>query len=166
MKVYENRKIVLITKHKKEEVIKPIIEEVLGCILQVENRYDTDKLGTFTREVKRPKSQLDTARLKIKKGLKYSKVDIGISSEGSFGSHPFAPIQWNTELILFYDKTMNFEIFGLYEGPETNIDESIVRSYEEAVEFSNRLGFPEHYVILRPDDYKSKFIQNNIYENK
>lgn len=162
MRLYENRKVVLLTKHKKEEVIKPIVEEALGCILQVENRFDTDKLGTFTREIKRPKSQLDTARLKIKKGLKYSKVDIGISSEGSFGSHPFAPIQWNTELILFYDKSLNFEIFGLYEGPETNCDECIVRSYEEAVEFSNRIGFPSHYVILRPDHNKSKFIIKNI----
>ena len=49
MRLYENRKVVLLTKHKKEEVIKPIVEEALGCILQVENRFDTDKLGTFTR---------------------------------------------------------------------------------------------------------------------
>ena len=31
MKIYENRKVVLLTKHKKEEVIRPIIEEALGC---------------------------------------------------------------------------------------------------------------------------------------
>lgn len=162
MKIYENRKVVLLTKHKKEEVIKPILEEVLGCTLLVENRFDTDKFGTFTREIKRPKSQLDTARMKIEKGLRISKESIGISSEGSFGSHPFAPVQWNTELVLFYDKSDNLEIFGIYEGPDTNCDETIVKSYEEAVEFSNRIGFPDHYVIMRPDHNKSKFILKNI----
>lgn len=162
MKFYENKKVVLLTKHKKEEVIRPIIENALGCKLIVENRFDTDKLGTFTREIKREKSQLDTARLKIKNGLKLSKMDIGISSEGSFGSHPFAPIQWNTELVLFYDKLDNLEIFGIYEGSDTNCDETIVKSYEEAIEFSNRIGFPDHYVIMRPDHNKSKYILKNI----
>jgi len=162
MKLYENKQIVLLSKHKKEEVIRPLIEEALGCTLILENRFDTDKLGTFTREVRRPKSQLDTARLKIKKGMRLSNVDIGISSEGSFGSHPFAPIQWNTELVLFYDKSDNLEVFGIYEGSETNCDEIIVKTFDEAYEFCNKVGFPEHYVILRSDHNKSKFILKNI----
>ncbi len=162
MDTYRNKKIILLTKHKKELAIRPIIESALGCNLIVEERFDTDKLGTFTREVKRPKSQLDTARLKIMKGLKLSKCDIGISSEGSFGSHPFVPIQWNTELVLFYDKSDHLEIFGIYEGPDTNCDEKIVKSYEEALEFSNRIGFPEHFVIMRPDHNNSKYILKNI----
>ena len=82
-KIFENRKVVLLTKHKKEEAIKSALEKETGCELIVESRFDTDKLGTFSREIKRPKSQLDTARMKIRKGLKLTKTDIGIASEGS-----------------------------------------------------------------------------------
>ena len=82
-KIFENRKIALLTKHKKEKAIKPVLEKTTGCELIVETRFDTDKLGTFSREIKRPKSKLDTARMKIRRGMKLLKTDIGIASEGS-----------------------------------------------------------------------------------
>jgi hypothetical protein len=71
---------VLLAKHKKDEVIQPILEKATGCRLIVETRYDTDELGTFSMDIKRPKSQIDTARLKIKIGMGLSKTDIGIAS--------------------------------------------------------------------------------------
>lgn len=161
-KIYENRRIVLLTKHQKEKAIRGVLEEGTGCELIVENRYDTDKLGTFSREIKRPKSQLDTARMKIRKGIKLLKVDIGIASEGSFGSHPFVPIPWNVELVLLYDKKENFEIFGLFEGPETNLGHLLTESYENALEFAKQIGFPEHFLILRPDNEFSKKIIKDV----
>lgn len=162
MKLYSNRKIVLLTKHSKEEVIKPIIELATGCELIIESRFDTDKFGTFSREIKRPKSQLDTARLKIKKGLKLSCADIGIASEGSFGSHPILPAPWNIELVLLYDKKDKFEIYGVHESADTNFNHIKVSAYEDVLLFAEKIGFPEHYLILRPDHEKANKIIKDI----
>lgn len=166
MKIYENRKIVFLTKHGKEEVIKPILESETGCELIIESRFDTDKLGTFSREIKRPKSQLDTARLKIQKAMKLANTDIGIASEGSFGSHPIAPIPWNVELVLLYDKKEKLEIYGVHESSDTNFSHKKTKNYQEVLTFAPQIGFPEHYLILRPDnEYSDKIIKDiNSYE--
>jgi len=160
--IFENRKIAFLTKHSKEMVVKPILERETGCSLIVETRFDTDKLGTFSREIKRPKSQLDTARMKIRRGMKLLKTDIAIASEGSFGPHPFVPIAWNIELVLLYDKKENMEIYGVYEGAETNFSHLKTNSLEEAMTFAEKIGFPEHYLILRPDNEYSKIIIKDI----
>ena len=161
-KIFENRKVVLLTKHKKEEAIKSALEKETGCELIVESRFDTDKLGTFSREIKRPKSQLDTARMKIRKGLKLTKTDIGIASEGSFGSHPYMPIPWNVEIVLLYDKKEDMEIYGVYEGSDTNFGHLKTNDFDSALKFAEQIGFPEHFLILRPDDEFSKNIIKDI----
>lgn len=166
MKIFDNRRVVFLTKHGKENVIKPILEENTGCRLIVESRFDTDRLGTFSREIKRPKSQLETARLKIRIGMKLLNTDIGIASEGSFGSHPMAPIPWNVELVLLYDRKEDMEIYGMYESADTNLNHSTVKSYEEALIFAEAAGFPEHYLILRPDNENSNVIMKDINSYK
>lgn len=162
MRLFEGRNIVLHTKHQKERVIRSILEDKLGCRIHIENRFDTDKLGTFSREIKRPKSQLDTARLKIKKGMKLSGLNMGIASEGSFDLHPIAPIMWNIEIVLLYDSLENIEIYGVYESSDTNCAHLLTNRYEDLLEFAKKIGFPEHYLILRPDDEKSKIIFKDI----
>jgi hypothetical protein len=162
LKIYEGRKIVLLTKHGKESVIKPILENKTGCELVTDSSFDTDRLGSFSREVKRRKSQLETARLKIKKGMRRAKTDMGIASEGSFGLHPIVPIPWNVELVLLYDKRDRFEIYGVHESSDTNFDHKTIRSMEEAVEFAEKAGFPEHYLIIRPENAKSRHIIKDI----
>lgn len=162
VKIYHNRKIVFLTKHGKEEVIKPILELETGCELIIESRFDTDSLGTFSREMKRPKSQLDTAKMKIEKGMELTNTDIGIASEGSFGSHPIAPVPWNVELVLLYDKKEKFELYGVHESSDTNFSHKIVKNYDEVLMFAKKIGFPEHFLILRPDNEYSKNIIKDI----
>ena len=41
-KIFDNRKIVLLTKHEKEKAIKPALEKATGCELIVETRFDLD----------------------------------------------------------------------------------------------------------------------------
>jgi len=162
LKIYEDREIVLLTKHGKESVIKPILEDETGCKLVSDSRFDTDRLGTFSREVKRRKSQLETARIKIKKGMRRAKTDMGIASEGSFGLHPIVPIPWNIEVVLLYDKRDKFEIYGVHESSDTNFDHKVIRSLEEAFAFAEKAGFPEHYLIIRPENAKSRHIIKDI----
>ena len=47
MDFYREIKVVIATKHKKEEVIAPILEKELGVICVTPIGLDTDKLGTF-----------------------------------------------------------------------------------------------------------------------
>lgn len=162
LKIYEKRKVVFLTKHGKESVIKPILESETGCELITENGYDTDKLGTFSREIKRPKSQIDTARLKINVGMRLTNIDIGIASEGSFGSHPIAPIPWNVELVLLSDKKEKFEIYGVHESSDTNLSHKTVKDYEEVLAFAENMGFPNHLLILRPDHEDSPILIKDI----
>ncbi|MBV1709256.1 MAG: hypothetical protein CVU94_06725 [Firmicutes bacterium HGW-Firmicutes-19] len=162
MKVFENRTIVLLSKHGKEKAIQPIMESETGCNFIVENQFDTDTLGTFTREITREKSQLETAREKIKICMDWANSEISIASEGSFGPHPMFPIPWNVEIILLYDKRENYEIFGIYKGPETNFDHIITCDWDEAVKFAQKVGFPEHFLILRPSNDRGKPVIKDI----
>ena len=80
--------------------------------------FDTDLLGTFTRETARGGSQLDAARRKARKGMELSGLDAGLASEGSFGPDPFAEmVPWNVELIAWLDDRMGIEVVGMAQGP-------------------------------------------------
>ncbi len=94
--------------------------------------------------------------------MKIENVDLGISSEGSFGSHPSIPfVQGNLELLLFIGKKNGFEILGHHRTPETNIDGRYVTTVEEALDFAKKIGFPKHGVIVR----KSKNGHFGIYKD-
>ena len=87
---------------------------------------------------------------------KLSNAQLAIASEGSFGSHPMAPIPWNLEIILLVDKKEDFEIFGIYEGSDTNFDHIVTNDYNQALDFARKVGFPDHWLILRPNCEKGK----------
>ncbi|MHB0889054.1 hypothetical protein [Acidithiobacillus sp.] len=64
---YAGMRVILLTKHGKEKVITPALKSRVGCLVEQMQGYDTDALGTFTREIPRPDTQLATVRKKVKK---------------------------------------------------------------------------------------------------
>ena len=62
------RHVALLTKHEKERVVSPILEGALDCQVTRINSFDTDLLGTFTREIPRAGSQREAARRKALRG--------------------------------------------------------------------------------------------------
>ena len=60
-KLYKGRKLVIATMHNKERVIAPLLEKHLGVEIVVSKQFDSDKFGTFTREIKRVGNQLEAA---------------------------------------------------------------------------------------------------------
>jgi hypothetical protein len=86
--VFQNRKIIIATKHEKEQVIAPILEKELGVNCFVDETFDTDALGTFTGEIERELDPISTVREKCLRAMKANNCDLGIASEGSFGAHP------------------------------------------------------------------------------
>ena len=149
MSIYNNRVAILATMHNKEKVISPLLKEHLGLNLIVSQGLNTDVFGTFTREIKRPDTQIITARLKAKKALEMDDEKIAIASEGSFVPHPLIPyIYANREIIIFLDQENDLEIIGELFSIETNFNHQTISSLEEAEEFAQKVGFPEHGLVI------------------
>lgn len=148
---YADRRIALLTQHGKERVIGPTLEPGLGCTIEHVSGFDTDLLGTFTRETARAGSQLYAARRKARKGMELSGLDAGLASEGSFGPDPFTGmVPWNVELIAWLDDRMGIEVVGMAQGPARS--GHLLSDDWSAVEaFAQREGFPLHQLVLRPE---------------
>lgn len=86
---YQGRQVALLTKHGKKRVIASVLDAVLGCRVELVEGYDTDLLGTFTRDIPRHGAQLKAAQIKARLGMDLAGLPIGIASEGSFGADPF-----------------------------------------------------------------------------
>jgi predicted Zn-ribbon and HTH transcriptional regulator len=163
MSIYNNRVAILATMHNKEKVISPLLKEHLEINVIVPQGLNTDVFGTFTREIKRPDTQIITARLKAKKALEMYDEEIAIASEGSFAPHPLIPyIYANREIIIFLDQENGLEIIGEVFSMETNFNHQTISSLEEAEEFAHKVGFPEHGLVISFDNIstgKTQFIK-------
>ncbi|NJO79719.1 MAG: hypothetical protein HC827_15220 [Cyanobacteria bacterium RM1_2_2] len=139
---------VLATMHQKERVIAPILAEQLGVQIIVPQDFNTDKFGTFTRDVKRSGSQLDAAKLKAETAVTFTGLTLAFASEGSFGAHPAIPfLPYNREIVLLIDRTHDLEIVGEATSTETNYRHQLVKSLEEALAFAQKIGFPAHGLV-------------------
>lgn len=147
--LFKDRLAVLATMHRKEQVIQPILKQELGIDVVVPPDFDTDWLGTFTREVNRPGSQRETARLKAQKALTVTGATLAVASEGSFGPHPECPfLAANLEMVLLLDAENSIEIVGESLTTQTNYAQQEITSLKEALLFANKAGFPEHGLVV------------------
>ncbi|NJO39371.1 MAG: hypothetical protein HC769_02330 [Cyanobacteria bacterium CRU_2_1] len=145
--LFVNRVAVLATMHRKEEAIAPILEP-LGLKVIVPPNFDTDRFGTFSRDVKRFGTQLEAAKAKAERALQITGETIAIASEGSFVPHPaFPSIPCNRELVLLLDKEQDLEIIGEAISMETNYRQQKIHTVQEAIEFAEAIGFPAHGLI-------------------
>ena len=81
---FRDRLVVIATMHRKELAIAPILQTSLGVRVIVPEDFDSDLFGTFTRDIDRPASQIETAKLKAEKALELIDVDLAIASEAVF----------------------------------------------------------------------------------
>jgi hypothetical protein len=148
--MFQNRKLLIATKHQKETVIAPILEKELGVVCFVDPDFDTDTLGTFTGEIARALDPISTAREKCLRAMKQNNCDLGVASEGSFGPHPsIFFVHADDELLIFIDTKNNLEIIVREISTSTNFNAKQIKSKQELSEFAARCGFPEHGLILR-----------------
>lgn len=151
MNTFNNRKLLIATKHGKEKVIAPLFEEALGVSCFVTDKFDTDTLGTFSGEIPRKDDALTTLKKKGLLALIKTHFDLVIASEGSFGAHPsvyFAAA--DEELIMLIDTKNDLEIMTRELSLETNFNAALVTKEEDLLDFANRIGFPSHGLILKP----------------
>ena len=147
---YSGQTALLATMHGKERVIAPVLERALGLRLRVTHGLDTDRFGTFSREVERTGSPLDAARAKIEAAFALApEARIAIASEGSFGLDPWRPdIPPAREIVVLRDRASGLEIIGRHASGDTNFSHAIVATVAEAFRFAEGVGFPGHGVIV------------------
>ena len=161
--MFKGRKLIIATKHGKEKVIAPFLEQGLGVKCFVAIDLDTDKLGTFTGEVERNDDPLTTARNKCYMAIDLTNCDLAIASEGSFGPHPtifFIPA--DDEILIFIDKINGLEIIVRELSTETNFNGSEIKTKEKLLEFAANANFPSHGLILRKSRYEFADIVKGI----
>jgi hypothetical protein len=160
---FEGRTLVIASMHRKEEVLKPLLEQGLGITVQVAEGLNTDLLGTFSGEVARLADPLTTARKKCELALDLSGCDLALASEGSFGPHPsafFLPA--NEEWLLLVDRKNNLEIHVRHLSLESNFSGKEFHNLEELEVFASKVGFPSHGLILRKSKEELTGMQKGI----
>ena len=149
--MFKGRKLLIATKHHKEQVIAPIFENELGVLCFVTDKFDTDTLGTFSGEIDRKEDALTTLRNKCLLAMKANDCDLAIASEGSFGMHPsifIAPA--DDEMMLFLDTKNNVEVIAREVSTNTNFNASKITNVVELMAFAEKVNFPSHGLILKP----------------
>jgi hypothetical protein len=161
--MFQNRKLLIATKHKKEKVIAPILEKELDLICFVDETFDTDVLGTFTGEIERKLDPIATAREKCLRAMRINNCDLGIASEGSFGPHPsMFFINADDEFLIFIDTLNKIEIIVRELSTTTNFDGKKIQNQKELLEFATQTDFPKHGLILRKSKDENTEIHKGI----
>jgi len=152
LKPYAGLKASLLTQHGKESIICPQLFDSNGLEVIHVSDYDTDKLGSFTRDIPRYGSQLDAARKKARVGMELSGLMLGIASEGAFDNDPYTGmLSWNYELVLLIDDIRNIEIIGFFGGQAQSASQ-LVSSWNELTALLSEAQFTTHQLVIRPDD--------------
>lgn len=163
--IFAGRKLLIATKHQKEQVIAPILEEALGVHCVVAENFDTDTFGTFSGEIERENTPLATVRMKCLAAMSLMNIDLAVASEGSFGPHPslyFIPA--NEEYLILIDRKYDLEIIVRELSTDTNFGRSEVGSEEELFEFATNAKFPSHGLILRKSQNNHSAIEKGIID--
>jgi hypothetical protein len=160
---WKGRQCVLASKHEKERVIGPILEARLGISLIVPSNFDTDRFGTFTREIRRTGNQLEATRAKARAAMEHTGHDMAIASEGSFGTHPSIPfLPSSLEIVILIDARNAIEIIGQHRTSDVIAQGKEVYTPDEAVNTALAWGFPNQGVIVRSSPRSSRNIHKEI----
>lgn len=164
--MFKDRTLVIATKHAKERVIAPILEQALGVRCITSEGLDTDLLGTFTGEVERELDPLATAREKCNRAMDAAGCDLAVASEGSFGPHPVMVfVAGGDEMLLLVDRANGLELVAREVSSHTNFATAQLRNEDELLDFANKAGFPEHALILRRSRDSSDDIHKGITDH-
>jgi hypothetical protein len=148
--LFEGRKLLIATRHRKEKVLIPPLKNALGILPLVPEDFDSDAFGTFSGEIERTADPLTTLRRKCMAAMELYGCDLAIASEGSFGPHPDYPfLPGNEEWLLFRDDRHQLEIIARELSLETNFSSQEISSESELLTFASKAGFPSHGLILR-----------------
>lgn len=136
----------LVSMHGKAAAIRPALARV-GIDVVGAAGIDTDRFGTFTREVKREGDALSAlARKWEAAGL---EADLVVASEGSFGPHPQLGLcAVGLEWVGLHSRRERWKVLGKDVSLDTNYGTRWVASVSEARDFAVEVGFPSHALVV------------------
>ena len=160
---YDGREVALLTQHGKRRVIAPALEDALRCRVRHVDGFDTDLLGTFTRDIPRFGTQVEAARRKARIAMELTGLPFGLGSEGAFVPDPFIGMApWNVELIVFIDYLRNLEIVGVAQS-RGNFSHLLTNEWPALEAFARDAGFPDQQLVVRPYDEHDQRIRKGIH---
>lgn len=147
---WTGKRALLATMHGKERVIAPLAARFLGLQVSVPEGLDTDRFGSFSREVPRDGSPLQAARAKISAGFEQDPdARFGLASEGSFGPHPTLPfLPLGHEIVVLQNRDTGLELIGEHRGSRTPFAHVLAVDVEGGRDFAARVGFPGQGLIV------------------
>jgi hypothetical protein len=158
---YSGASFILLTKHGKERAITPRLARALRATVTVIDSFDTDRLGTFTREVPRFGNQLDAARKKAELATELTGCPLGLGSEGSFSPGPFGLGSFNLEVITLVDRVRGLEITGAIRDPGHQAAGTF-ETWDALADFAQKMKFPSHALVVRPNDENDPRIRKDL----
>lgn len=141
-------RVALLTQHGKEAVLEPLFRAAGFDAFVTVRGFDTDQLGSFSGEIPRTGAAVDTAREKAKLALRFSRLEYGLGSEGTFGPGPLGISAWDTEVLVLLHAS-GLQIVGYASGPALHRQVAVDPS--TAAGQAALAGFPSHGLLVRPD---------------
>lgn len=163
--MFKGRRLVIATKHKKEEILAPLLEMELGVKCIVNPAFDSDLFGTFSGEIERTENPMITAKLKAEKAMEMTNCDLGLASEGSFGNHPvihFLPA--DEEFLVLYDRKNEATFVSRELSVDTNFKGQYISDFADLEDFARQAKFPSHGLILRKSKNDKEEITKGIID--
>jgi len=149
---YSGHVAALATRHAKDEAIAPAFNDVLGLDIVVVD-VDTDSFGTFSGDMPRTDTPLNTAVAKARAGMVDSGYTISIASEGTIGPDPFIPfVTSDIETIVFVDDDRGIMINETFRSTDVVAIRETVTSETDVRRILDKADFPRHGLIVRPPD--------------
>ncbi len=144
---YAGQTVVFATMHGKELLARESFAALLGATVVAPYGLNTDRFGTFSGEVERTLDPLASARAKARSGMELARGTLGLASEGSFSGGVVSLVEHH-ELLLFVDVERAIEIVEEEVNLVVTASEQPITSVDEAARFANKIGFPDHGVVL------------------
>lgn len=151
---YTGRRVALATLHDKARALAQAFD-TLGMRLVVSEEVDTDALGTFSGEIPRRGTALETAVAKARLGMAATGLPLGLATEGSFGPDPaigFVPL--HRELAVLVDDLHGQVVCESLHTHDTNHGGlSYPPGHRPTGAELARWGFPAHALLVRSEPF-------------
>lgn len=147
--------VLIATMHGKEAVLGPQLS-ALGFQVLLPVGYDTDQLGTFSGDVRRPGTAFEAALEKARRACDATGVPRAVSSEGTYRPcQNLFPGMRNAELLAFVDRESGLEFVEYLTDLPTRFIKGRVpadASSQQVRDLLAAIGWPEVRVLVVPHD--------------
>lgn len=148
---YQDIDVVLLSMHDKAPLIAPAAQ-ALGWRIHTDATFDTDSLGTFSRDIPRQDDQYQTALHKAKLACQRNGARYGLGSEGSVAPDPSTGlIQLGVELLVLYDAAVDKAVTGSARAPSP-MQRLVCHDRHDLAAAALRLGAPLQHLVLFAGD--------------